>query len=101
MKSLKRVLQRLEALEVDEDNAHHVNAIRGTALAIQIPLRNFLQELEKYEVSLGPFSDPRWYRGVSQKSKWAIAFGEKTEKFRLQITGKTASIGLLLNLYLW
>ena len=54
LKGLKHALQHLEALEPTEDNFRHVNAIRGMALACQLPLRDFMTKLEKYESSLGP-----------------------------------------------
>lgn len=98
LKGLKNVLRRLESLEPDQDNENHINAIRGMALACQFPLREFLTKLEKYEASLGPFSNPKWYRGVPQKSKWAVKFAEEVEKLRALVAAKTLSISLLLAL---
>ena len=66
------------------------------ALACQLPLRDFLMKVEKYEASLGPFSSPQWFRGLPQKSKWAVAFGEEVDKMRALIAAKTVSISLLL-----
>lgn len=96
LNGLKNVLRRLESLQPNQDNEHHVNAIRGVALACQLPLRDFLTKLEKYEVSLGPLSNPKWYHGFPQKSRWAMSFAEEVEKLRALVAAKTVSITLLL-----
>ena len=66
------------------------------ALACQLPLRDFLTKMEKYEAALGPFSSPQWFRGLPQKSKWAVTFAEEVEKMRALVAAKTVSISLLL-----
>ena len=96
LRALKNVLRHLETLEPTPENENHINAIRGMALACQFPLRDFVSKLQKYEESLGPFSDQRWYRNFGKKSKWAVTFGEDVEKLRALLAAKTASIGLLL-----
>ena len=94
--ALENVLRHLESMEPNEGNERHINAIRGMALACQLPLRDFLTKVEKYEASLGPFSSPQWYRGLPQKSKWIVTFGEEVEKMRALVAAKTVSISLLL-----
>ena len=96
LKGLENVLRHLESLEPNQDNQRHINAIRGMALACQLPLRDFLTKMENYEASLGPFSSPQWFRGLPQKSKWAVTFAEEVEKLRALVTAKTVSISLLL-----
>lgn len=96
LRALKNVLRHLEALEPTEDNLTHVNAIRGMALACQLPLREFLIKLEKYESALGPLNGPWSFRGVGSKTKWAIALSEDVEKLRALIGAKVISINLLL-----
>jgi hypothetical protein len=49
LEALARTLKHLEALEPSDSNATHVNAIRGMALACRIPLREFLDRIEKFE----------------------------------------------------
>ena len=66
------------------------------ALACQLPLREFLVKLEKFEASLGPFSNSKWYHGVPKKSRWATSFAEEVEKLRALVAAKTVSITLLL-----
>lgn len=100
LNGLKNVLRRLESLQPNQDNEHHINAIRGMALACQLPLREFLAKMEKFEASLGPFSNSKWYCGVPQKSRWAMSFAEEVEKLRALVAAKTVSITLLLALNL-
>lgn len=96
LNGLKNVLRRLESLQPNQDNEHHINAVRGMALACQLPLREFLVKLEKFEASLGPFSNSKWYHGVPKKSRWATSFAEEVEKLRALVAAKTVSITLLL-----
>ena len=96
LKGLKHVLQHLQALEPTEDNLSHVNAIRGMALACQLPLRDFLAKLEKYESSLGPRADRKVYRGAGHKARWAVNFAAEVEKLRALVAAKQISINLLL-----
>ena len=96
LKGLKHALQHLQALEPTEDNWSHVNAIRGMALACQLPLREFLTKLEKYEPSLGPWADRTSYRGAARKARWAVDFAAEVEKLRALVAAKQISINLLL-----
>lgn len=96
LKSLEGILRHLETLETTEDNVNHVNAIRGMALACQLPLRDFMGRLERYGAALGPFADKRPFRGIVSKSKWAITFAEEVERLRAMVAAKDISISLLL-----
>ncbi|KAL9064146.1 MAG: hypothetical protein Q9161_009056 [Pseudevernia consocians] len=96
LKGLKHALQHLQALEPTEDNLSHVNAIRGMALACQLPLRDFLTRLEKYESSLEPWADRTKYRGAGRKARWAVEFAAKVEKLKALVAAKQISINLVL-----
>ena len=96
LKGLKNALRHLEVLEPTEDNVSHVNAIRGMALACQLPLREFLTKLERYESSMGPFAPKQSFRGAGRKAKWAVAVARDVEKLRALIAAKVISINLLL-----
>ncbi|KAF8248008.1 hypothetical protein K440DRAFT_549882 [Wilcoxina mikolae CBS 423.85] len=97
LRSLERVLIHLAALEPTDENANHVNAIRGMALACQLPLREFLTKLEKYEVSLGPFAARNAISGAGRKTKWAVCMSEEVSKLRAIVAAKVLSINLLLS----
>lgn len=96
LKGLEHALQHLQALEPTEDNLSHVNAIRCMALACQLPLREFLTKLEKYESSLGPWADRMNYRSAGRKARWALEFAAEVEKLRVLVAAKQISINLLL-----
>lgn len=96
LKGLKNALRHLEALEPTEDNASHVNAIRGMALACQLPLRDFLTKLETYESSMGPFAPKHSFRSAGRKAKWAVVLAADVEKLRALVAAKVLSINLLL-----
>jgi hypothetical protein len=96
LEGLKNVLRHLEALEPTEDNISHVNAIRGMALACQLPLKSFLDKLEKYEASMKPIVSRGSFRSVHHKAKWAISITEEVNKLRALIAAKAISINLLL-----
>ena len=96
LKSLKNILRHLERLEPTEDNVTQINAIRGMALACQLPLRDFMAKLEKYESTLGPFADKRSLQTMMGKSKWAVVFAEEVERLRAMVAAKNISLNLLL-----
>lgn len=97
LKSLKHVLQHLVALEPTEDNVSHVNAVRGMALACQLPLREFMTKLERYESSLGPWVERTSFRGAGRKARWASGFDGEVQKLRALVAAKQISINLLLS----
>lgn len=96
LKSLENILRHLETLQPTEDNVTHINAIRGMALACQLPLRDFMVKLEKYESTLGPFADNKSLRAMARKSKWAVVFAQEVERLRAMIAAKNISLNLLL-----
>lgn len=93
--ALQNALARLAALEPNESNINHVNAIRGMALACQLPLHEFLTSIEQYEDTMGPWAR-RSLRGAGKKAKWAVFVTEEVKKIRALISAKTISINLLL-----
>ena len=96
LKSLEHALKHLEVLEPTEDNIGHVNAIRGMSLACRLPLREFMEKLERYEPTLGPWSERTSFRSASRKTRWAVSFGHEVERLRALVVAKLISINLLL-----
>jgi hypothetical protein len=96
LNALHKVLRVLERLEPSEENANHINAIRGMALACQLPLREFLTKLERYEASLSPFSTQHPFRAAGRKTQWAVAMDGEVEKLRACMAAKVVSINILL-----
>ncbi|KAE9380662.1 hypothetical protein N431DRAFT_134541 [Stipitochalara longipes BDJ] len=96
--ALQNVLSRLAALEPNESNINHVNAIRGMALTCQLPLQEFLSSLTQYENAMGPWAKGS-LRGAGKKTKWAIFATEEVRQLRALISAKTISINLLLAMH--
>ncbi|KAL8714822.1 MAG: hypothetical protein Q9220_001335 [cf. Caloplaca sp. 1 TL-2023] len=71
------------------------------ALACQIPLRNFLTKLEKYNASMNPFTTGFSFRSAAHKAKWALFLNEDVLKLRNLIAAKVLSINLLLTTQVW
>ena len=99
LKGLKHALQHLEALEPTEDKVGHVNAIRGMALACKLSLQEFMTKLEKFELSLGPWTHRSAFAGAGRKTQWAVSFGQEVEKLRALVAAKQISINLLLAMH--
>ena len=98
LNALQNALSRLASLEPTESNINHVNAIRGMALTCQLPLQEFLSNIEKYEKTMGPFARSS-LRGAGHKTKWAVFVTEEVKKIRALISAKTISINLLLAMH--
>jgi hypothetical protein len=95
LQSLSSVLTHLQSLEPSENNIHHVNAIRGMALACQFPLREFLAKIQRDEPSLGALAG-KSFRGIIKKTKWAVITSEDVKKLRVLVSAKVVSINMLL-----
>ncbi|KAJ4375956.1 hypothetical protein N0V83_001235, partial [Neocucurbitaria cava] len=98
LQALEKTLRHLQALQPNESNVDHVNAVRGMALTCRIPLQEFLERIQKYEASLGPFAaHSRGYlKSTGRKSQWAVFMSDEVAKLRTTIGAKVLSINLLL-----
>ena len=66
------------------------------AMAIKLPLQEFMSKLSRYESSLGPFAKPNPLHKFSYSARWAINFADEVEKLRALVAAKHISINLLL-----
>ena len=98
LENLATTLSHLEALQPDEDNAQHVNAIRAMAMACKFPLEEFRRKMARYESSLGPLARRKSLHTFGQKTKWSVTFAEDVEKLRALVAAKHISINLLLGM---
>ena len=55
------------------------------ALACQLPIKSFLDKLEKYEASMKPIVSRGSFRSVHHKAKCAISITEEVNKLRALI----------------
>lgn len=98
LESLQRCLRYLQGLEPNEYNIHRVNALRGMALSVRIPLEGFLDKLQQHEASMGAFAPRTRLHGATKKAKWAVTVTEEVNKFRAIIVAKIVSINLLIGI---
>lgn len=96
LENLQRTLQHLASIKPTEGNINHVNAIRGMALACQLPLQDFRAKLSKYEASLGPWASHSFLRNATRKAQWATAFSDDVKQLRALVAAKQITISLLL-----
>ncbi|KAL8639087.1 MAG: hypothetical protein Q9226_008918, partial [Calogaya cf. arnoldii] len=96
LENLQRTLQHLGSIEPTADNINHVNAIRGMALACQLPLQEFLTKLSTYEAALGPWASRGFLHKAARKAQWATTFSDDVKSLRALMAAKQISISLLL-----
>lgn len=94
---LQLVLEQLRDLPPESSpTPSHVNALRGMALTVQIPLQDFLGKMEKYKAAAKVDStSSRWSR-AGRKIKWAVIMQEDVTRLRAIVTMKIVSISLLM-----
>lgn len=68
------------------------------ALTCRIPLREFLERIEKFERSMGAFAmaAAKSAEAFGRKSQWAVFMSEEVAKLRTSVGAKVLSINLLL-----
>lgn len=88
----------MAAMEPTQSNINHVNAIRGMALACQLPLHDFLSKLTMCEATMGPFGS-RSIQGAGKRVRWAVFMADEVNKIRALISAKICSINLLLAIH--
>ena len=101
LRALQTTLQRLLELEPNHpSNACQLNAIRGVALACTIPLREFLDKIQRFESSLGPFARPGSFSisSAARKSQYGLFFAKEVSELRAVVAGKVISINILLGM---
>lgn len=100
LRALKTTLEHLQSLQPTGSDASHIDAIRGVALACQIPLQDFLQKIAKFEASMGPFSRERrvQFSVFGRKTQWTLFVNSEVAKLRAIIGAKVISINLLLGI---
>ncbi len=65
-------------------------------IACQMPLKEFLTQLEDHESSLSPFPNRFALRTAGRKIKWAIEMGPEVEKLRACLAANLLCINMLL-----
>ena len=78
----------------------HVNAVRGMALACQVPLTAFLRKIEFYKPLLTQDGGGlvKFMKDKGRQVKLALTMEDEVKTFRAVIMGKVAVITLLMSL---
>ena len=98
--ALGLALREVDQLVPVEGLEATVEAIKATALSCQLPLREFLQSVAKYDQGLGAGHSAGIMKDVLYKVKWVASKKlEATMKLREEIVGYLGGINLLLGLY--
>jgi hypothetical protein len=78
----------------------HTNAVKGMALTCQVPLRAFLEKVQKYNIM-----KDQEKKGIKlhlksgvRKVEWAVKMQEEVTRFRAVILSKIVTLSLLLAL---
>lgn len=108
MEHLEVLLEQLHCGTWDHGaDAGHLNAVKGMALAVKIPLQEFLGRVEKFRSMMTgldgtrTFSDVRHAVGSkARQAQWAVQMKDEVEKFRAVIVAKIVAINLLLQINL-
>ena len=99
LQTLQQLLGILETLRPADGSVSHINAIRGMALACRIPLLEFAEKIDSYEMALGVGSSKSMFKRGVRKVQWAVLFEEDVAKFRGIIAAKLYNITLLLGVF--
>ena len=100
LSQLQIVLEQLRDLPPSASvSQNHFNAVRGMALAVQIPLQEFLDKIEKFKIAFeSPKSHFSELRKAGRKAQWAVWMQEEVNKIRSVVTMKIVTISVLLTL---
>lgn len=97
---LDRALRDVNRLEPAEGLETTLEAIKTTALTCQLPLLEFLDNIRRYDDSLGPGQSSGVMRDVFLKMKWRVSKKlEAAMKLEAEIVAYLGAINLLLSLY--
>jgi hypothetical protein len=97
-----KLMEKVQALELNDDNKPHMEAIHEYAAYCKTKLDHFLDQIPKYEASLGESSSRSTWteksRANARKAKWALFMGHPVSEMRDTI--KMAGLVITLNLNL-
>ncbi|KAL9094978.1 MAG: hypothetical protein Q9165_002580 [Trypethelium subeluteriae] len=98
LQSLQLVLEHLQSLPASsEPSLSHINAVRGMARTIEVPLQAFLDKIDRFRDTLGDGSRSCLKR-VMHQAQWATGMQEEVGGLRAAITMKIVSISMLMSI---
>jgi len=98
--ALSRTLQEVDHLEAVRGLEVTIEAIKATALSCQLPLREFLENIKKYDESLALGRTAGIMKDVLHKVRWITSKKEEAAlHLQAQIAAYLGGVNLLLGLY--
>lgn len=97
LEALDRALKQLFSIEPAEHEAKRLDAVRALALTCLGPLEAFLEKIEKFEHSLGPWNVRKnGLRGLHRRLQWSILYKDDVALLRSRLAPKISTITILL-----
>jgi hypothetical protein len=97
---LDRAIRDVNRLEPVAGLEVTLEAIKTTALSCQVPLLKYLEDISRYNASLGPGKSSGVMKDVFLKMKWQVSKKlEAAMKLEAEIVAYLGAINLLLGLY--
>lgn len=93
------VLEQLRNLPPESSpTLSHLNALRGMALTVQVPLLEFLGKMEKYKIAAQKNQKSSGWKGSRRKIEWAVLMQEDVVRLRAAVTMKSVTVSLLMTI---
>lgn len=96
LSSLQTALHHVGKLKSSDTQQPALEAIKCAALVCQVPLSNFLVQIQKYEGSLGAGKSNGLFRDLEKKSRWAFCKKEDGKQLRDYLNVHVGSINMML-----
>jgi len=97
LEALDRTMKSLEHIQVAQHGQKRLDAIRALALACQLPLQEFLEKIEKFDESLGPWNTKnRSFSAITQRLRWSAKYKDEARYLRARLAPNVATITVLL-----
>ena len=97
--TLQTTLQHIQAFDTATIRFERIEELREQCRLLQLPLRSFLTDVEKFEPFLVAGSKKRDLLTTPRRLQWALVMPGKIKQLRDQILAPMLSIGVIMGLY--
>lgn len=95
LETLQQILQQIDQLQSTHPNPT-LDSVKYAALSCRHTLEQFLDKVQKYDHSLGVWSQPSKIRGAVDKLRWGIEEKDEVRKLQAYLNTHNAMINTLL-----
>jgi hypothetical protein len=96
LRNVQNTLEPLQDTSAASIYSSSKDEIESLVKAIDIPLRDILGAIQKYDAKLGSQVDPKWYKHAPQKLLWEFWGSSKAKASKMIIEGHLQTLTLLL-----